>query len=139
MTTPPAALSYVSYMTFAEPQINSWRPEVISGYLQQLDAADTHVTELDVESIRLCYDQRPSFRYYHGPSHGEFVGQPDAPEALRQRLSPRTSPEQTQAILAVAGLFHDVAYKHIDALPDGSRAWPTVLRKRIGEFADYSV
>jgi hypothetical protein len=126
------------YVAYAEPEPNPWRPEVITGYLTQLGATRPEVTQLDVESIQLSYDQAPSFRYFHGPGHGSFVGQPDAPPILMEQLSDRFTQQEAQAVLAIAGLFHDVAYKHVDVLPDGTRVWPSVLANRIQEYAQHS-
>lgn len=133
MSTP----EYHAYMTFAQPELEPWHPDTISRYLADLGAVHTTVTAEEVDGILFCYDQSPNFRYYHGPDHGAFVGQPDVPPALAALLSDRTSLVEAQADMAIKGLFHDAAYKHVDALEDGTRAWPSALREKIGDFVDY--
>jgi hypothetical protein len=136
-------LSYEAYLHFSSPEENPWRAELISDYLRLLSDESKMpalVTDQEVDTILFCYDQAPSYRAYHGLNHGGFVGQPEAPDVLVEQLSDRYTVEQAKATLALAGLFHDVAYKHVDAIDEvGTRAWPTVLRSLINGMADYSV
>lgn len=131
--------SYERYMSFEilEPQV--WTTSYLNNNLQLLGADESNVTHADVEKILWCYDQSPMNRSYHGPDHGAFVGQPEIPEALSERLSERLPVHEAQAILAIAGLFHDVAYKHVDEIDElGTRAWPTVLEDMLNGNVAYS-
>jgi hypothetical protein len=127
-------------MRFEIADADPWHPDVISRHLRYLDANNTTITDEDVESILFCYLQPPTIRnrFFHGPNHGGFVGQAYVPEKLREVLSERFTPEQAGATLAIAGLFHDAAYKHVDVLEDGSRVWADVLQRRIGPYARYT-
>jgi hypothetical protein len=129
---------YNRYMKFEDLKIDPWREEFLSEQLRNIGAANFSASDRDVDSIRFCYDQAPSRRSYHVSAHGAFVGQPDAPEALLRALSDEMPEQKAKAILSIAGLFHDVAYKHVDALDDeGTRAWPKVLEESIGDFVEY--
>lgn len=129
-------------LQFNSVETDPWQTGYIASALYNLGAARSREINInEVDNIRLCYDQRPQFRDYHNPAHAIFVGQPDAPESLIEGLSDNFGQNKTQkakAILSIAGLFHDVAYKHIDAVDDkGNRAWPTVLQEEIGDVAFY--
>jgi len=125
-------------LRFPVVEPNPWTTEHMRGYLTALGATNPQVTTKDVESIRNCYDQQPQNRSYHALGHGTFVGQPDIPDALAQKLSDRMPPDRARANTAVIGMYHDVAYPHVDEIgPNGTRAWPTVLRERINGMADY--
>jgi len=130
--------SYEQYMNFEvlEPQV--WTTSYLRDNLRILGVDESMVTYEDVEKILWCYDQSPMNRSYHGPDHGAFIGQPDVPDVLFERLSERFSLREAEAALAIAGLFHDVAYKHVDEIDeDGTRAWPTVLEDMLDSSVSY--
>ena len=131
--------SYEAYMQFNNPEQNPWDRNTLSGYLTALTASNPIATDLDVESISFCYDQSPSYRRFHGIEHAEAMGQPDVPDELRELVAPIYSAEEAGAILAFAGLFHDVSYKQIDVLPNGTRAWSNELTQRIGSVARHTL
>lgn len=120
---------YADYMDFKSPQEFPFDPAEITGYLQQLGATHPEVTLDEAEALRECYLNE--FRSYHGEGHGGFVGQPDLPQRLKERLT-NTSEEEAKAILALAGLFHDAVYKHVDDDGSGTRAWPAIAEMFIG-------
>jgi hypothetical protein len=130
---------YNRYMHFESLEANPWREEYLSSLLVSIAAVDTSVSAADMQCIWFCYSQEPNFRSYHGPDHGAFLGQPDAPEALTDLLSDKMPEKRAKSLLAIAGLFHDVAYKHVDEIDEqGTRAWTRVLRARIGHVAEYT-
>ena len=131
--------SFVNFMAFPRPEKTPWATDFLNHHLRVLGAREPVVTIGVVDSIRNCYAQQPSNRYYHGPDHASFVGAPHVPKTLAERLSYFSKP-QAESLLAVAGLWHDVAYKHVDAF-DGTdqRAWPTALRKHIDGMAEYAM
>lgn len=127
-----------AYLTFSTPVPNPWQEDFLTQQLKNIGATKPIATDSDVQSILDCYKQSPQMRSYHNEGHGAFVGQPDAPDTLLSSLSENFSRPRAMATLSLAGLFHDVAYKHVDELDkEGNRAWPTVLKERIGKFVEY--
>lgn len=125
------------YMDFKSPQGQPWSDRFVGQQLGRL-GADHLVSAAEVEAIRWCYMAAPTFRSYHGDDHGAFVGQPHVPEPLAAAMAGTMTRTEAGAVLALAGLFHDAAYKHVDTLDEtGRRAWPSTLREMIGEHAQY--
>lgn len=128
---------YMKFNFLVEP----WNKEFLLRQLRNIGLFRAVVTDNDVQNIHWCYEQKPQKRFYHNGIHGAFVGQEEAPVKLLSKLSSRFLPHKAKSILSLAGLFHDTAYKHIDELDEGentSRAWPTVLKKKIIEFVKYT-
>lgn len=131
---------YDRYMEFKSPVSNVWEAGFLKTQLINIGTEkEVKVSDRDVDSIRLCYDQAETNRFYHGPDHGSFVGQPYAPETLISRLSGGLSAQEAESLLSIAGLWHDAAYKHVDELDaNGKRAWPDALKKRIDNYVEYA-
>lgn len=131
------AQEYNRYMAFISSEKEPWDEDYISRQLANVGAVNSIISDQDVESIKFCYRTEPNFRHYHEEKHGGFVGQEDAPDALMSLVSERFKPK-AKSVLAIAGLFHDVAYKHVDEINDQGRlAWRTTLRKEIDKVAKY--
>ncbi len=129
---------YNSYMEFKNNEPNPLAKDVIGNYLESFGASSTDISDLDVELIQNSYNMPHSFRRHHGLNHMTNMGQPDVPEKLAEITDGIFTEEQAKAIIAIAGLFHDISYKHIDAIDSsGNRAWSVELRNLIGDFANY--
>lgn len=128
---------FALYMDFKSPEGQPWRESFVGKQLGRL-GADHVVSASEVQAIHWCYTAAPSFRSYHRDDHGAFVGQPYVPEPLAEAMVGTIARAEAEAVLSLAGLFHDTAYKHVDALDgSGRRAWPSTLRELIGRYAQY--
>jgi hypothetical protein len=134
--------TYEAYMGFGYPEeqdleVDPWRAERIEHALMILGAAHPSVTTAEARAIRDCYD-RPESRYFHKRDHGGFVGQGEVPDSLAHQLdgTPFTK-ERAEALLMIAGLFHDISYKQIDADEDGQGAWSAFVGQTLSGIATY--
>lgn len=130
-------------MQFPVVEKNPWTEEFLSKQLANIGAENPHVTASDVNNIKWSYMQSGR-RVYHDAEHGAFVGQDFTPQELENNISEnfkidnnRLLNQTISAVLSIAGLFHDTAYKHVDADDDGKNAWPPVFRKQVEEYIHY--
>lgn len=140
-------LAYDAYMGFSSPESRPWEADTITRHLTNLGAEDPTVTQAEANGIQECY--AGTHRFYHGPDHGAFVGQPAIPEPIAPlpadepydpgagRLSNRVTREWAESTNAVAGLWHDAAYKHVDGDDQGNGAWSEAVDNLIGDVARY--
>lgn len=129
--------AYSKYMLFPNPEKSPWNEDFLNQHLVKLGARKPLVTDSVIGGIKNCYAQKPNFRFYHRPDHAAFVGTPHVPDVLGNQLSPFIQ-EQAKSALVIAGLFHDAAYKHVDALDNtDKRAWSTALETFIEGMAEY--
>lgn len=147
-TRPEAVDTFDTYLGFPSPEARPWEAETITRHLTHLGAERPTVTETEATSIRDCYTG--PHRFYHGPDHGAFVGQPSIPESVAPlpegepydpaagRLSDRVTREWAESVNAVAGLWHDAAYKHVDEQDSqGTSAWSEGVSNLINDVARY--
>src|ERR1700735_5028398 len=89
LPAPPAieAARYNAYMHFKAPKKDVWDITYLSKQLANIGAANSTISDQDVDDIKNCYKGHPSFRHYHGPDHAAFVGADDAPKELTDLIS----------------------------------------------------
>jgi hypothetical protein len=128
---------YNAYTTHQTPEHNPWTVQYLEDMLKGIGVVEPQVSSYEAGMLEAAYDQ--ATRYYHGPKHGVFMGQKDVPPVLAARLSNRMSADAAGSSMALAGLFHDVAYKHVDEWDDeGTHAWPLLVETSIGDVANFS-
>lgn len=116
-----------------EEHEHAWRPDAINEHLHALGAEP--ITEDQAAALKKCYEA--AYRYYHGVGHGGYMGLSKVPGALIGRFE-RMNVGEANALLAIAGLFHDTVYKHVDVDPKNPKtAWAPDVHEKIGDFATY--
>lgn len=138
-----STVSYDTYFQHGLPDRDAmdrhWTGERYNADLAALGVSNPELTDRDVAQIRFPYMQ--ASRHLHIEEHPIEVGAVQPNKPLQERLTGTRYEnwELAAAVMRLSADAHDVAYKNVDADPQGRNAWPSQVRRLINGMADWQI